>query len=68
MLFMARSTSALHPSGVVKMSTIHYEWEPWQYEILTVKLGPRFCKYFLTINDLYNGAKSCNSPPVVVEI
>ena len=33
-----------------------------------VKLGSPFCKYFLTINDLYNGAKILNLPLVVVEI
>ena len=33
-----------------------------------VKLGSPFCKYFLTINDLYNGAKIVNLPLVVVEI
>ena len=35
---------------------------------VNVKLGSPFCKYLLTIKDVYNGAKSCNSPPVVVEI
>ena len=33
-----------------------------------VKLGSPFCKYFLTINDLYNGAKIVNLPLAVVEI
>ena len=33
-----------------------------------VKLGSLFCKYFLTINDLYNGAKIVNLPLAVVEI
>ena len=33
-----------------------------------VKLGSPFCKYFLTINDLYNGTKIVNLPVVVVEI
>ena len=33
-----------------------------------VNLGLPFCKYFLTINDLYNGAKIVNLPLVVVEI
>ena len=33
-----------------------------------VKLGSLFGKYFLTINDLYNGAKTLNLPLVVVEI
>ena len=33
-----------------------------------VKLGSLFGKYFLTINDLYNGAKILNLPLVVVEI
>ena len=33
-----------------------------------VKLGSLFCKYVLTINDLYNGAKIVNLPLVVVEI
>ena len=33
-----------------------------------VKLGSHLCKYFLTINDLYNGAKIVNLPLVVVEI
>ena len=33
-----------------------------------VKLGSPFCKYFLTINDLYNGATILNLPLVVVEI
>ena len=33
-----------------------------------VKLGSPFCKYFLTINDLYNGAKIVNLPLAVVQI
>ena len=33
-----------------------------------VKLGSPFWKYFLTINDLYNGAKIVNLPYHVVEI
>ena len=33
-----------------------------------VKLGSLFGKYFLTINDLYNGSKIGNVPLVVVEI
>ena len=33
-----------------------------------VKLGSPSCKYFLTINDLYNGSKILNLPLVVVEI
>ena len=33
-----------------------------------VKLRSPFCKYFLKINDLYNGAKIVNLPLVVVEI
>ena len=33
-----------------------------------VKLGSLFGKYFLTINNLYNGAKILNLPLVVVEI
>ena len=33
-----------------------------------VKLGSPFCKCFLTINDLYNGANMVNLPLVVVEI
>ena len=33
-----------------------------------VKLGSPFCKYFLTINDRYNGTKILNLPVVVVEI
>ena len=33
-----------------------------------VKLGSPSCKYFLTINDLYNGSKNLNLPLVVVEI
>ena len=32
------------------------------------QIGSPFCKYFLTINDLYNGAKIVNLPHVVVEI
>ena len=32
------------------------------------QLGVTFCKYFLTINDLYNGTKIVNLPVVVVEI
>ena len=31
-------------------------------------MGSPLCKYFLTINDLYNGAKIVNLPCVVVEI
>ena len=31
-------------------------------------IGSLCCKYFLTINDLYNGAKIVNLPLVVVEI
>ena len=33
-----------------------------------VKLGSLFYQYFLTINDLYNGAKIVNLPLAVVEI
>ena len=33
-----------------------------------VKLRSPFCKYFLTINDLYNYAKIVNLPLVGVEI
>ena len=33
-----------------------------------VKLGSLFYQYFLTNNDLYNGAKIVNVPLVVVEI
>ena len=33
-----------------------------------VKFGSTFCKYFLIINDLYNGAKIVNLPLAVVEI
>ena len=33
-----------------------------------VKFGSHLCKYFLTINDLYNGAKIVNLPLAVVEI
>ena len=33
-----------------------------------VKLGHLFCKYFLTINDLYNGAKIVNLPLAVEKI
>ena len=39
--------------------------EIWFFEILNfvkVKLGSPFKKYFLTINDLYNGAKIVNLP------
>ena len=32
------------------------------------QIGVTFCKYFLTINDLYNGATIVNLPLVVVEI
>ena len=32
------------------------------------QIGVTFCKYFLTINDLYNGAKIVNLPLAVVEI
>ena len=32
------------------------------------KLGSLFYQYFLTNNDLYNGAKIVNLPLVVVEI
>ena len=32
------------------------------------QIGSLFCKYFLTINDLYNGAKIVNLPLAVVEI
>ena len=35
---------------------------------MKVKLGSLFCKYFLTINNLYNGAKIVNLPLAVVEI
>ena len=31
-----------------------------------VKLGSPFCKYLLTINDLYNGEKIVNLPLAVV--
>ena len=33
-----------------------------------VKLGSPLCKYFLTIDDLYNGTKIVNLPLVVVEM
>ena len=33
-----------------------------------MKLGHLFCKYFLTINDLYNGENDTNLPFAVVEI
>ena len=33
-----------------------------------VNLGSPYCKYFLTINDLFNGAKIVNLPFAVVEI
>ena len=33
-----------------------------------VKVGSSVCKYFLTINDLYNGAKIVNLLLAVVEI
>ena len=33
-----------------------------------VKLGSLFYKYFLTINDLYNGGKIVNLPFAVFEI
>ena len=33
-----------------------------------VKLGSPFCKYFVTINDLYNDGKSFNLPLAVVGI
>ena len=33
-----------------------------------VKLGSPLCTYFLTINDLHNGAKIVNLPILVVEI
>ena len=33
-----------------------------------VKLGSLYYQYFLTINDLYNGAKIVNLPLAVVEI
>ena len=52
--------------------------EIWFFEILNldfrfgqevkVELGSLFCKYLLTINDLYNGAKIENLPLAVVEI
>ena len=32
------------------------------------QIGVTFCKYFFTINDLYNGAKIVNLPLAVVEI
>ena len=32
------------------------------------QIGVTFCKYFLTINDLYNGATIVNLPLAVVEI
>ena len=35
---------------------------------VTVKLGSLFGKYFLTINDLYNGAKIVNLTLVDVEV
>ena len=35
---------------------------------MKVKLGSLFGKYYLTINDLYNGSKIGNVPLVVVEI
>ena len=31
-------------------------------------MGSPFCKHFLTINDLYNGAKIVNLPLAVVDI
>ena len=37
-------------------------------EEVKVKLGSLFYKYFLTINDLYNGAKIVNLPLAVVDI
>ena len=40
----------------------------WFGQGVTVKLGSLFCKYFLTINDLYNGIKILNLPLAVVEI
>ena len=40
----------------------------WFGQEVKVKLGSLFYKYFLTINDLYNGAKILNLPLVVVEI
>ena len=33
-----------------------------------VKLGSPFCKYFFTINNLYNGAKIVNLPHAVFEM
>ena len=33
-----------------------------------VKLGSPFCKYMLTINDLFNSAKNVNLPIAVVAV
>ena len=42
---------------------IFFNIKIWQFgQEVKVKLGSPFCKYFLTINDLYNGAKIVNLP------
>ena len=40
----------------------------WFGQEVKVKLGSPFCKYILTINDVYNGAQNVNLPLAVVEI
>ena len=40
----------------------------WFGQEVKVKFGSPFCKYILTINDVYNGAKNVNLPLAVVEI
>ena len=47
---------------------IFFNIKLWFGQEVKVKLGNFLCKNFVTINDLYNGAKIVNLPLVVVEI
>ena len=53
-------------SDMIFVSIVNFDFRFGQE--VKVKLGSPFCKYFLTINDLYNGAKLLNLPLAVVEI
>ena len=55
-------------SGCWDMFLLMLNFDFWFGQEVKVKLGSPFCKYILTINDVYNGAKNVNLPLAVVEI
>ena len=65
--------SCVMTSSVIFLQLLRYDFFKLNFDVrlgqeVKVKLGSPFCKYFSTIDDLYNGAKMVNLPLAVVKI